>query len=85
MRVCIFLGLVHYLWDPQVWISVIFFLKLSLMALFTYLKIILLQGFQFSTINGIQTKPKREKKSIIQFVVIKATAFSLRSIIATLL
>ena len=28
------------------------------MTLFTHLKIILLQYFQFSTINGIQTDPK---------------------------
>jgi len=32
-------------------------LKLDSMTLFTYLKIILLQYFQFSTINGIQTDP----------------------------
>ena len=33
-------------------------LKLSLTVLFTYLQIILLQYFQFSVINGIQTDPK---------------------------
>ena len=34
-------------------------LKLNLTALFTYLKIILLQYFQFSTINDIQTYPQK--------------------------
>ena len=34
-----------------------FFQKLSHAALFTYLKIILLLCFQFSTINSIQTDP----------------------------
>ena len=33
-------------------------LKLGFTALFTHLKIILLQCFQFSVISGIQTDPK---------------------------
>ena len=47
----------HCLQDPQVQISTNFSLKLSPMALFTHLKIILLLCFQFSTISGIQTNP----------------------------
>ena len=46
--VCFFffcVGPVHCLRDPQVWISTNFSLKLGLMTLFTYLKIILLQYF----------------------------------------
>ena len=58
MSVCIFsVGLVHYSWDSQVQILANFSLKLGLTVLFTYLKIILLQCFQFSVINGIQTDP----------------------------
>ena len=49
------MGPVHCLWNLQIWISANFSLKLGLTVLFTYLKIILLQYFQFSTINGIQT------------------------------
>jgi len=37
-----------------------FFLKLDFTVLFTYLKIVLLQYFQFSTINRIQINPKCE-------------------------
>ena len=48
---------VHYLRDPQVRISTNFYLKLNPTALFIYLKIILLQYFQFSTISGIQIDP----------------------------
>ena len=48
----------HCSWDPQVQNSVNFKLKLGLTALFTHLKIILLQYFQFSVISGIQTNPK---------------------------
>ena len=44
--------------DPQVQNSVNFKLKLGLIALFIHLKIILLQCFQFSAINGIQIDPK---------------------------
>ena len=43
---------------PQVQNSVNFKLKLGLIALFIHLKIILLQCFQFSAINGIQIDPK---------------------------
>ena len=38
-------------------------LKMGLMALFTYLKIILLQCFQFLTLSDIQTHPKSAKRS----------------------
>ena len=51
-------SLVHYLRDPQISFLVKFSLKIGLTALFTHLKIILLQYFQFSTINDIQTDPK---------------------------
>ena len=51
--------------DPQT----IFFkktiLKLDPTALFTYLKIILLQYFQFSAISSIQTDPKSSFEMII--------------------
>ena len=50
-------GLVHCSRDLQVQISVNFSLKLGSMALFTHLKIILLQCFQFSVISDIQTDP----------------------------
>ena len=48
---------VHWSRDLQVQNSVKFSLKLGLTALFTYLKIILLQFFQFSAIKGIQIDP----------------------------
>ena len=44
-------------WDMQVLFSGKTTLKLGLMKLFTHLKIILLQYFQFSAISGIQTHP----------------------------
>ena len=44
--------------DPQTSFLAKFSLKIGLTALFTHLKIILLQYFQFSTINDIQTDPK---------------------------
>ena len=47
-------GLVHCSLDPQVRILTNFSLKLGLTVLFTHLKIILLQCFQFSAISGIQ-------------------------------
>ena len=50
-------GLVHYLQDTQVSLSANITSNLSPMVLFTYLKIILLQCFQFSVISGIQTDP----------------------------
>ena len=43
--------------DPQVLFSAKTTLKLGLTTLFTHLKIILLQCFQFSAISGIQTDP----------------------------
>ena len=46
-------GPVHYSWDLQLLFSAKTTLKLGLMALFTHLKIILLQCFQFSAISGI--------------------------------
>ena len=54
------LGPVHYLRDPQVRKNANIKLKLDSTALFTHLKIILLQYFQFSVISGIQTDPKCE-------------------------
>ena len=48
----------HYSQDLQVQNLTKFSLKLNSTTLFTYLKIILLQYFQFSAINGIQTDPK---------------------------
>ena len=50
-------GSVHCSWDLQVPFSFKTTLKLGPMALFTHLKIILLQCFQFSTISGIQRHP----------------------------
>ena len=52
-----FVGPMHYSRDPQIQISANFSLKLGPTALFTYLKIILLQYFQFSVISSIQTNP----------------------------
>ena len=54
--VCVFsVGPVHCLQDPQVQISTNFSLKLSLIAIFTHLKFILLQCSQFLAISSIQT------------------------------
>ena len=50
-------GSMHCLLDLQVFFSAKKTLKLGPTALFTHLKIILLQCFQFSTISGIQTDP----------------------------
>ena len=52
------MGPVHYSRDPQVLFLAKFSLKLDPMTLFTQLKIILLQCFQFLAISGIQTDPK---------------------------
>ena len=50
---CVFLvGLVHYSRDLQILFSAKKTLKLGLTALFTHLKIILLQCFQFSVFNN---------------------------------
>ena len=55
MCVCIFsVDPVHCSRDPQVQILANFSLKLGLTALFTHLKIILLQYFQFSVFNNKQ-------------------------------
>ena len=51
-------GPVHNARDPQVLYSVKKTLKLGHTVLLTYLKIILLQYFQFLIISGIQTDPK---------------------------
>ena len=56
-RLCFCVDPVHCSWDPQVQISTNFSLKLGSTTLFTHLKIILLQCFQFSAINGIQLDP----------------------------
>ena len=53
-----FVGPVHYLQNLQIRNSLKFSLKLSPTALFTHLKIILLQYFQFLTISDIQADPK---------------------------
>ena len=59
IRVCIFsVGPMHCSWDSQERISANFSLKLGLIVLFTHLKFILLQCFQFSVINNIQTDAK---------------------------
>ena len=42
-------GLVHCSWDPQISFLTKLSLKIGSIALFTHLKIILLQYFQFST------------------------------------
>ena len=52
------MGLMHCSRDLQVRVSKNFSLKLGLTVLFTYLKIILLQYFQFSAISGFQTDSK---------------------------
>ena len=63
-HVCVFsVGPVHYSWDSQVQISANFSLKLGPTILFTHLKILLLQYFQFSIINVIQTD-LREKTQL---------------------
>ena len=54
MRLVFFVSPVHYIRNPQVQILTKFSLKLDHTILFTHLKIILLQYFQFSVINGIQ-------------------------------
>ena len=51
-------GPVHYSQDLQILYLVKKKLKMDLTVLFIYLKIILLQYFQFSIISGIQTDPK---------------------------
>ena len=48
---------VYYSRDSQVRILANFYLKRGSTALFTHLKIILQQCFQFSAISGIQTNP----------------------------
>ena len=59
MRVCIFyVDPVYCSRDLQVRILINFSSKLDPMTLFTHLKIIFLQCFQFSTIGSIQTDPK---------------------------
>ena len=70
-RLAFFVGLLHYSRDPQVF----FFiekttLKLGPTVLFTHLKIILLQCFQFSAMNDIQTDPKCTFKKIDEINII---------------
>ena len=48
----------HCSWDPQLLYSEKKKFKFGLTVLFTHLKIILLQYFQFSIISNIQTDPK---------------------------
>ena len=54
------MGPVHCSRDPQVRKNANIKLKLGPTALFTHLKIILLQCFQFSIISGIQIDPEGE-------------------------
>ena len=49
---------VHYSWDPQISFFSKTFIKMGPTALFTHLKIILLQYFQFLAFSSIQTDPK---------------------------
>ena len=70
-RPAFFVGLLHCSRDPQV----LFFiekttLKLGPMVLFTHLKIILLQCFQFSAMSDIQTDPKCTFKKIDEINII---------------
>ena len=58
-RPIFFVGYVHYSQDSQISFFNKTFIKNG--TLFIYLKIILLQCFQFSAINGIQTDPKKKK------------------------
>ena len=51
------MGSMHCLWDPQTFFLTKFSLKMDHTALFTNLKIILLQYFQFSVIIDIHTDP----------------------------
>ena len=58
---CFPMGPVHCSWDLQTYFSTKFLLKMGPTALFTHLKIILLQYFQFSVfskISSIQTDSK---------------------------
>ena len=52
-------GPMHCSQDPQVFFSLKTTLKLGPTPLFTHLKIILLQYFQFSIVSGIHTDPKK--------------------------
>ena len=54
---CFLVGPVHCSRDPQALYLAKKTLILDLTVLFTHLKIILLQCFQFSVISGIQTDP----------------------------
>ena len=88
-RLCFCVDPVHCSWDPQVQISTNFSLKLGSTTLFTHLKIILLQCFQFSAINGIQldpyfkcslkTKQNKTKQNKIPFFFISFSSFYLKS------
>ena len=51
------MGSIHYLWDSQTFFLAKFLLKMGPTALFTNLKIILLQYFQFSVIIDIHANP----------------------------
>ena len=63
------MSLVNSARNPQVWISTNFSLKLGPTALFTHLKIILLQYFQFSIISNKRypNKPLVENRHYINF------------------
>ena len=67
-HLCFCVGLVHCLRNLQVLILVNFSLKLGLMIIFTHLKIILLQCFQFSTISSIQIKQTLKALSFVKLL-----------------
>ena len=57
----------HCSQDPQVLFSAKITLKLGPTALFTHLKIILLQFFQFSALSGIQQTLSELKAFVFEF------------------
>ena len=61
----------HYSRDPQLLFSAKTILTLGLTALFTHLKIILLQYFQFLAISSIQINPTPHKSPQHIDVVVK--------------
>ena len=82
MQVCIFyVGSVHCLRDPQVLFSAKTILKLGLTVLFTHLKIILLQHFQFLAISSIQINPTPHKSPQHIDVVVKSDVKTLLKLI----
>ena len=62
-------GFMHYLRDLQIFFFRKITSKMGPMALFTYLKVILLQCFQFSAISDIQTDPKSKSHIYIYIYI----------------